>query len=116
MEANIVLFKCSEKQKYYGVRVQKENGDWYRTWAFEISEKNASKEGYDKEPIRGNLNATEEYPGCPYCGAVGFVQCSKCEKISCWKGETEMVCPWCGGTMKGIAASDEQFDVSGGGY
>ena len=116
MEANIVLFKCSREKKYYGVRVQKVDGDWVRTWAFKISEKNAKAEGYDVQPIRGNLYSTDEYPGCPYCSLKSFVQCNKCGKISCWGGETTLICPWCESRMQNIASTSEEFDVDGSGF
>ncbi len=116
MEANIILFKCSRQSKYYGVRVQKVNDDWVRTWAFKISEKNAKKEGYDQQPIRGNLYATDEYPGCPYCGLKSFVQCNACNKISCWNGESSLQCVWCGNQMSNIVTATDEFDVDGGDF
>jgi len=114
MEANIVLFMCSKAKQAFGVRVQKMNdGDWWRTWAFKIKPQHAKSEGYDKTPVQGNLNPTEEYPGCPHCGSHGFVQCGTCKKISCWNGETSMVCPWCGTNMDNIVTATEKFNVTG---
>lgn len=114
MEANILLFKCSKAKRIYGVRVQKmKDGDWWRTWAFKISPKQAQHEGYDRTPVQGNLNATEEYPGCPYCGANNFVQCGNCQKISCWNGETQLTCPWCGTIMNNIVVATDKFNVTG---
>lgn len=114
MEANILLFMCNKAKKVFGVRVQKMNdGDWWRTWAFKIKPQHAKSEGYDKTPVQGNLNPTEEYPGCPHCGSHGFVQCGTCKKISCWNGETSMICPWCGTNMDNIVTATEKFNVTG---
>ena len=115
MEANILLVKCPTAKKMFGIRVQKmKNGDWERTWAFKISEKQAGNEGYDNNTVNGSLNATKEYPGCPYCGTDGFVQCG-CGKLSCWNGEDELECLWCGTTMENFVSASE-FEVAGGGY
>ena len=112
MEANVLLFRCPNAKRSYGVRVQKmRDGDWYRTWAFKLSEKTARREGYDRSVIRGNLYATEEYPGCPYCGAKVFVMCGSCNKISCWDGTDRFTCPWCG-VSSGVSEADDVFTVS----
>ena len=113
MEANVIMCRCGKCSKVYGIRVERmADGDWYRTWAFKLSEKSAGREGFDKTPIRGNLNATLEYPGCPYCGTIGFVQCGYCGRISCWNGESSLNCSWCGKLMENIVDANEKFDVS----
>ncbi len=115
IEAAVITAKCSKGKQTYGIRIQKmEDGDWWRTWAFPIDEKRASKESYDATKAQGNLYVTEGYPGCPYCGTKGFVQCGSCHKLSCWNGESRLVCPWCGSEMKEIVSAKEKFDVSGG--
>lgn len=113
VEAKVILQKCT-KNNTFGVRIQKMNGDWYRTWAFKISEKKAGSEGYDKEQISGSLISTDEYPGCPYCGDTGFILCS-CGKIGCCHVEGDIyVCPWCGAS--GTVESASSFNIVGGGY
>ena len=115
MEAVVILAKCSKNKSLYGMRAQKMNdGDWWRTWAFPVDERKAHKEGYDITNIQGNLYHTEDYPGCPYCGAKSFVLCNKCNKITCWKGETRLTCQWCGNDMNNIIAAIERFNLSGG--
>lgn len=115
MKAAVILAKCSNSKRIYGIRTQKmPDGDWWRTWAFPLDENRAKSEGYDETKAQGNLYHTEEYPGCPYCGTKGFVQCNQCQKISCWHGETRMTCPWCGNDMDNIVSSTEKFNVSGG--
>lgn len=82
--------------------------------AFKISEKNAGDEGYDKEQVTGFLSSTDEYPGCPYCGEMGFVLCT-CGKFGCSHIEGGIYkCPWCGNT--GRVSSADSFDISGSGY
>ena len=115
MEANIILIKCEIAKKVFGARVQKtENNDWVRTWAFEINDKIAINEGYDKTNIQGSLSAVDEYPGCPYCGTKGFFKCGKCGKVNCYNGEEIATCNWCGNTGK--LTPVKQFDIKGGGY
>lgn len=114
-EANIIIIKCPKTKSAFGARIQKmKDGDWWRTWAFKIKAQHAKNEGYDETQVQGNLNATEEYPGCPHCGTSGFVQCGTCKKISCWNGETSLVCPWCGTEMNNIVTATDKFDVTGG--
>ena len=115
MEASVILTKCSKNNGIYGVRIQKmEDGDWWRTWSFPVSENRAKAEGYDQEKIRGNLYCTEHFPGCPYCGTKNFVQCNKCGRLSCWHGEKAMRCSWCGNNMDNIVVATDKFNVSGG--
>lgn len=49
-----------------------EDGDWYRTWAFPLNEKNVSHEGDNQTRIHGSLKTIDGYPGCPHCGAKAF--------------------------------------------
>lgn len=117
MEATVILSKCPKQKLMYGIRTQKMNdGDWWRTWAFPIDERRAKKEGYDITRIQGSLYHTEGYLGCPYCGTKSFVQCNKCQKISCWNGEIRLNCEWCGNDMDNIVSTTEKvtFNLSGG--
>lgn len=115
MDVNIIIIKCTKTKNAFGARIQKmKDGDWWRTWAFMIKPKQAKNEGYDNTQVQGNLNATDEYPGCPHCGTNGFVQCGKCKRISCWNGETSLVCPWCGNQMDSIVSATEKFDITSG--
>ena len=81
MDATIIMIHCLKQNKVFGARTERRSdGDWWRTWAFPISERIAKAEGYDKTPVRGNLYSTIDDPGCPYCGGNGFVQCNRCHK------------------------------------
>ena len=120
LKAKVILAKCSKNKKCFGIRVEQRGRDWVRTWAFPINERKAKREKFDDNTITGSMEADDEYPGCPYCGAMGFVQCG-CEKICCTGGiqddgdTLECTCPWCGEVMDNLQAADS-FDISGGGY
>jgi len=117
MNATVILAKCTLNKQLYGIRTQQmSDGDWYRTWAFPVSDALAHSEKYDQNSIKGTLNYLEEYPGCPYCNTKGFVQCGKCKKISCWNGENSIICPWCNTRMNSICIVTEKFKLSGGEY
>ena len=114
MEASVVLAKCQCSKDLYGMRIEKRNNDWVRTWAFKISEEKARREGYKKTRISGSMMETPEYPGCPYCGSRSFVKCS-CGNLFCWDGRASIVvCPWYG--YKGeVGAPVDRMEVEGGG-
>ena len=65
-EASVILAKCAQ-DKLYGIRIEKRDNDWVRTWAFKLKEETAEKEGFDKINFTGSFYTDEEYPGCPYC-------------------------------------------------
>jgi len=115
-EANVVMAKCRTSQRPYGIRIEKRmNGTWYCTWAFKLSEKAGSNEGYGENMISGRVDIDPEYPGCPYCGATGWVSCGNCKKLTCYSGEeTRFKCAWCGNS--GELQTSDTFDLSGGGY
>ncbi len=113
-EASVILAKCGNK-KLYGIRIEKRAGDWVRTWAFPISEENAAKEGFDQTSFTGNFFTDEEYPGCPYCGAKKCFVCGNCGKVSCYEGGSQVVCSWCGTSMK-TSSDSGTMDVTGGGF
>ena len=114
MEANVILAKCSKNNRTFGIRVEKRENEWVRTWAFPIDEAKAKREGFDRTKINGSLRAVDRYPGCPYCENYSFVKCG-CEKVSCYKGSDEpeekpdnkykggsFLCNWCGALSKEI--------------
>ena len=59
-EASVILAKCSQGQKLYGIRIEKREGDWIRTWAFPLKEEMAEKEGFDKVNFSGSFITDEE--------------------------------------------------------
>jgi hypothetical protein len=95
MGAKIVLCKCPKNGGVYGMRIEEQNGDWVRTWAFKINESKGKREKYDQEKVEGSLTPTESYPGCPYCGGGDLFVCG-CGKLSCYHGGLRAKCAWCG--------------------
>ena len=109
MEASVVLCKCHQVHKTYGVRFEKRNGIWVYNWAFPIKETAAKREGYDKCVIKGQILPTEDYPGCPYCGGMSFVICS-CGKLNCnTQRGSQFTCEWCGTTGTVVAYDGSGF-------
>lgn len=96
-EAVIVLCKCGEAHKSYGIRAEKITPrHWEFTWAFPIKDASAKREGYDKTEIGGEIDFSTEYPGCPYCGKRGFTLCS-CGHLNCTILKDGLfTCEWCG--------------------
>lgn len=116
IEANVVMAKCKNSHKTYGIRVEKRRDNaWYFTWAFKMDEKVASNEGYEKTKVSGLVYADEEYPGCPDCGGKGWISCGGCRKLTCYDGEsTYFTCPWC--KTSGKLQTSDTFDLNVGSY
>ena len=134
MTANVMLARCTEHKKLFGIRIEKREGDWVRTWAFPIDEARAKNEGFDKTEISGSLKPAAEYPGCPYCKNIFLLQCT-CGKMLCCQNpasklkskeqandensqaqeEFSVCCEWCGEVTKEFEYSDA-FSVDSGEY
>ncbi|MCL1789227.1 MAG: hypothetical protein FWG33_02620 [Oscillospiraceae bacterium] len=121
MEANVMLARCAEHKKLFGIRIERRNGDWVRTWAFPIDETRAKHEGFDKTEISGSLDPTPEYPGCPYCKNIFLLQCT-CGKMICCEPNSgdeskkfSVSCEWCGALTEDIEYSDK-ISVNSGGF
>ena len=96
-EAVVVLCKCGEVHKTYGIRAEK-NGqnNWTFTWAFPIKELTSKREGYDQASVKGSISFADDYPGCPYCGGKNCTVCS-CGHLSCTILKNKaFTCEWCG--------------------
>lgn len=114
-QATVITPKCPYSgNKVYGIRIEKRNVDWVRTWSFPMREDVAKRENFSSQMNLTNFTSDSGYPGCPYCSSNGFIQCGKCKKISCWKGENISECAWCGN--KGQTEAGEWDPVSAGGY
>ena len=97
IDAVVVLAKCGDSYKTYGLRVERTGpNQWLVTWAFPIKDASAKREGYDKTTVKGNIDFTNEYPGCPYCGSRAQTLCS-CGHLSCTVLSNGIfTCEWCG--------------------
>ena len=115
MEASVILSKCSVQNQLFGIRVEKRNDDWVRTWTFKIDASKAKREGFDKTVITGSFYATPEYPGCPYCGNGNSFFCS-CGKVSCCAPKIESItCHWCNNFLDDIIYGNS-YNVSSDEY
>ena len=116
-EATVLIDKCGECRKMYGIRTEKRDVDeWYCTWAFPIEEKHARNEKYTDNKVVGSIYMDEDYPGCPYCGGESWVQCGECDSLTCWGHEREMenpefTCAWCDHTSEVVSA--DTFELNG---
>lgn len=114
-EATVVMAKCTHSRECFGIRTEKKGGAWHQTWAFKLSPQAASREGYAEEPVSGRIIVDDEYPGCPYCKAMGWFNCGRCGKLTCHNGrESFVTCAWCGNS--GNTSAADSFDLKGGGY
>ncbi len=114
-QATVVMAKCKQTKRPYGIRMEKkQDGVWYCTWAFELSERAAANEGYGSTLVSGKVDLDAGYPGCPHCGATSWCCCGSCGKLTCYSGETFSVCGWC--NISGEASAADSFNLKGNGY
>ena len=115
-KAFAIVAECPNEKKPYGITVDPISDKEFKfVWAFKISREGASREGFDKKKVHGSIQYDANYNGCPYCGAKGFFQCAECGKTTCWNGESETVCEWCGNEAE--TAAEDKFDsITGGGF
>ncbi len=113
-EAVIVLCKCGEAHKTFGIRAERTaQNEWTFTWAFPIKEASVKREGYDHTSIKGDLLFAEEYPGCPYCGSSNYTLCSDCGHLNCTVTKNNLfTCEWCGN--KGTVGRYNGENISAG--
>ena len=117
VEGTVIMARCANKQAPYGMRLQKTGSGWVCTWTFAMKEAAAKREGYTGTTVKGEIALGAEYPGCPHCGAGGFVQCGKCGKISCFRHEQKSaVCPHCGNKMENFSHDGNFDEVKGDAY
>lgn len=114
-KATVVMAKCRRSKQPFGIRMEKmQDGAWHCTWAFKLSERAAANEGYGGTLVSGRVLLDVEYPGCPYCGSMGWFSCGACGKLTCNCGDTHVTCSWC--NLSGECSAAENFDLKGGGY
>ena len=95
--------------------MQTDDGEiWHKTWAFPVDVNRAGREGYGKQNCEGYFINDDSFPGCPCCGAKQVIFCGYCSRASCWNGETEMDCAWCGKRIEGIHITEEKLNYQAG--
>lgn len=107
--AQVILARCNRSKRLYGIRLQEERDKtWRFTWSYPIDESRAKSEGFDRSISNIMFGEyDDDYPGCPYCHADGFIRCS-CGKLTCMEGnESSCVCAWCGTYMDDFVNVDQ---------
>jgi hypothetical protein len=106
MNVAIVIAVCSKTGGINGIRFEEiKDKHWACDWAFRITPKSASKEGYDKVRVSGLITIAESYPGCRYCEADQLLQCS-CGILLCHNsGKSRFNCPRC--RVSGFVGSEQ---------
>lgn len=114
----ILCARCAKNKKMFGVTTEKREGAWHFVWAFKLREDVARREKFDSSKIDGGATCTDEkYPGCPYCGARGFIHCGSCGGICCFTGEeNRFTCPHCGNSGEVAHEGWDGISLSGGGF
>lgn len=65
--------------------------------------------------IEAEFGTAADYPGCPGCGASGFVRCGQCTKLACWESSWEVFhCPRCGNSGRVTGTIDRLSDMGTG--
>jgi predicted RNA-binding Zn-ribbon protein involved in translation (DUF1610 family) len=68
-----------------------------------------------QQRIDAAFGTAEDYPGCPGCGADGFVRCGQCRKLGCWDDSWELfTCPRCGNSGRVTGEIDHLSDLGTG--
>lgn len=113
-EAAVAVCKCGRSHKLFGVRFEKKSsGTWEYTWAFPLKADAAKREGYDGTRIDGAIEPDLDYPGCPYCGSIGFVLCG-CGNLNCnIPNSSTFTCEWCGRSGELEAWGNGGFNAGG---
>mgnify|MGYP006281052121 CR=1 FL=1 len=104
----VVPARCGHHNRLFGLRMEeREPGNWDATWAFQLREDVAKREGYEARTLEGAFGFAPGYPGCPYCEAESMYVCV-CGAVVCWNAVDPVVtCPSCGskGELGGAATS-----------
>lgn len=112
--AQVLLTRCKKSKQLYGITIEQRNGkEWEMMYSFEIDEKHAKSEGFDKMMINADCYAGNTYRGCLSCGALGYVKCYSCGKLTCYQSEQSVRCAWCNTIMDNIIY-EGSMDLSAG--
>ena len=113
--AAVITPRCPySAERLYGIRIEKRGNTWGKTWSFSLKEEVAQREHFSSQIEIENFVDDQEYPGCPFCSSHELAQCGNCQKIYCYKDESQVRCPWCGSESEVVFGQWER--VSGGGY
>ena len=91
--AFVITAICSRNKEMFGITVDKKSNGHSLIWAFPLTKKQASNEGFVSTSIFGNIETDVNYPGCPHCGSKQFYVCNNCKSVVCYNGEEHVKCP-----------------------
>ena len=111
----VLLAKCSKTGQAYLQKYQhdleQDTYDPIGAYPLDLSqyEKFSGQKPSNK---RINVQKLTAIPPCPHCGNDnGFINCGRCQKLSCGYTEGNIFkCPWCG--HSGRVSYDDSFDIS----
>lgn len=113
--AIVITPMCPQKERRYGIRLEKRGQNWYKTWAFPFKKNTTEYDDLNGGSINlSNMEIDETYPGCPFCQSSSLIQCGNCSQLYCYAGESTSTCPWCGNV--GDVTQADWDNVTGGGY
>lgn len=110
-EAVLMSVKCSRTHKSFFARYDRAyDGVYVLTYGLKEAPQDVSgssgEEGGEVKIDLSNSRTGPQYK-CPYCGAVGFVRCGSCGKLTCYDYSGHFTCEHCGsaGSVEGTIAS-----------
>ena len=100
-QAFVITAICSRNKEMYGITVDKVASGYSLIWAFPLTKKQATNEGFEATTLSGNIDVDVNYPGCPHC-----------KSVVCYHGEEYVVCPSCG--MRGNVVKVDEVSLKTG--
>lgn len=94
-QTSFVLLRCARQGSPFVVRFDGRKGKWTGSVAFPVEESAASRGGYGRSQLSGEIDFAPQYPGCPHCRAAGILLCGGCNRPVCWDGSKTVTCSWC---------------------
>ena len=105
--AVVIPAYCHKNGALFGIRTERlRPRHWVQTWTFRLSAAPAEREHYTDNKVDGTIDMAAEYPGCPYCGNMGWYVCPKCDRIICHDGSNTGQCPLCGCKISSFVEGD----------
>lgn len=111
-QAFVITAICSRNKEMYGITVDKVASGFSLIWAFPLTKKQATNEGFEATTLSGNIEVDVNYPGCPHCKSKQFYVCGHCKSVVCYHGEEYVVCPSCG--MRGNVVKVDEVSLKTG--
>jgi hypothetical protein len=89
-----VAMRCGQSRSNLTARFAQQESSWLLSEVTAASRAAAVAEGLLN--VSGSFGIAPGYTGCSSCGAKSFVQCGRCQRLSCYAGTGNFTCGWCG--------------------